>query len=107
MICRPFGLAGSHLHPGERLDDLRIKMLSSAPSEFGNRGRNALAGMISAVAGHRIEGVGDSEDASIAIDLVAPQTERVTRSIPALVVLTDDQGRAAQKIDTTQYLLAD
>lgn len=51
--------------------------------------------MISAVAGHRIEGVDYGEDTSIAIDLLASQTERVTRSIPSFVMLADDQGRTS------------
>jgi hypothetical protein len=75
---------------GERLDDFRVKLSSGAPSQFCGGSIKALSGMINANAGHCVEGISDGEDPGIAIDLVATQTERVTLSIPSLMVLTND-----------------
>src|SRR5204863_4415303 len=45
---------------------------------------------VRAVAGHRVEGVRDSEDACAQRDLLSAQPIRIAGAVPALVVMADD-----------------
>ena len=42
--------------------------------------------------GHRVEGVGDGDDAGAERNLLAPEASRIAGAVEALVVVTDDRG---------------
>src|SRR5688500_16280752 len=85
--------AAAHLGPlfardaAERLDHPRVELPTTEGFQLRRRLVVAAAPAVDAVARHRVEGVGDGEDARVRIDLLAAQPRRVARAVPTLVVL--------------------
>src|ERR1051325_4542950 len=83
----------------EGVDDARVEVCADVSSNLFARLDVRGRGAIRAVAGDRIEGVSDGEDARVDVNLLATQTHRVAVAIIFFVMLADDRGRAFQKID--------
>src|SRR5262249_35904255 len=64
----------------------------SATLQLGESGFARLPRAVLPVGRHRVVRVGDEDDPRLEGDLLAAQTVRVTRTIPALVVVEDDLG---------------
>ena len=71
--------------------------------------RRAIAdrGAVGAVAGERVERVGEREHAGRERDLLAGQAVRVAAAVPALVVVADQRPRGLEERDLADDLLAD
>src|SRR5262249_2843080 len=76
----------------ERGDDRRVELRPSATLQLGESGFARLPRAVLPVGRHRVVRVGDEDDPRLEGDLLAAQTVRVTRTIPALVVVEDDLG---------------
>src|SRR5829696_7680246 len=61
----------------EGFDHARVELRARATLQLGARGVVAAARAVDAVADHRVEGVGDGEDARAEVDLFTLEPERV------------------------------
>ena len=75
--------------------------ISSIARSTGQRGA------VGTVVRHRVERVGDREDARGQRDLLVPQAHRVARTVPSLVVGAHDLDRAGQEPDRLHDVGAD
>ena len=63
------------------------------PGPVGRQGRP-----VDAVAGHRVEGVGDGDDPTAQRDRAAGEAVGIAAAVPALVVVADDLGDVGHRL---------
>ena len=76
---------------GEAAHGLEVELRAGEPPQHGQRFGRRPAGAVGARRGHRVEGVGDVDDAGEQRDLVAPQAVRIAAPVRLLVVQLDDR----------------
>src|SRR4051812_30698441 len=100
--------AQGRLPLSECLDDLRIELLAGLREDLLLRGRPAERASVRTVARHRVECVGDGEDARGERNLLAREAIRVAAPVPTLVMRADDaQPFTTQDLDAREHLLAE
>ncbi len=96
------------LAEAERLDDLRIELRAVLGEDLVGRMLPIEGAPIRAVAGHRVERIGQREDAGTQRDFLTFEPARVSAAVPTLVVRPDDLHTfALQEPDPGQNLYAD
>src|SRR5436190_21249565 len=96
------------LPKGEDLNDLGVELRTALTQDLVDRALPAQLPVIRPLARHRIEGVGEGEDARAKGDLVSLEAVRIAAPVPALVVRADHlQAFAVQQRDVAEQLGAD
>src|SRR5205085_2187657 len=83
-------LAEMRLAFDEGIDDRRIELATALREDLGPSNLPAHRTSVRTIARHRVERIGDGEDACPEGNLVAGQAVRIAASVPALVMRPDD-----------------
>src|SRR5205807_6719471 len=86
----------------EGVDDCRIEESAPPALYFLQSDVHTLGRPVGAVGRHGLDDVGDGDDPCAELDLVAPQTVRVARSVVALVMLGDHSAHGPGELDAGQ-----
>src|ERR1044072_422706 len=89
----------------EGLDHPGVELAAGPLIQFSRRSFIRPALTIDAVAGDGVESIRNREDAGTDINIVADQTQRITGTVPLLVVLRDDARGAFQELNIAKNLL--
>src|SRR6266511_1819131 len=92
----------------ERLHDVRVELPSTLGGDLGHRSLPARGGPIRPLARNRIERVRDGEDSRAERDRLPSQAVRISRSVPALVMGTNDlESFSLKERDVGKHLQPD
>ena len=95
------------LYPHERVDDQRVVHRATAFEQNRDSFFICEPGSIGAIRRQRIEAVNDRQDSRAYRNISARQPRRIARSIPALVVVSDDRYDRIRKGDCGQDVRSD
>src|SRR5437016_8934480 len=81
----------------EDFDDRSVELGVAAALQFGEGVGSAARFFVSAVAGDRVVGVGNGDDARTDRDVLAGERLRITRAVVKLVVMQDHFPNASER----------
>ena len=90
----------------ELAGDVGIELRVGAALDLGDRDLVRERAAVGAVAGHRVVGVGDRDDARHERDVVALRAERIAAAVPALVVQVHARDERVQELDRVEDVAA-
>ena len=90
----------------ERVRHFRVELRAGAALDFVDRDLVREAPAVGAIAGHRVVGVGDRDDARDDGDVVPLQAERIAATVPPLVVQVHAGDQRLEELDRLQDVRA-